>query len=57
MILALFVMIGIMVLDRILYSSYAFTSRLETSKRLGLDAPLTLSDPSNFSDDKSTNSS
>lgn len=54
MVLALFVMIGIMVVDRILYSSYAFISRKEASKKLNTDAPLISNDPTNSSDDKSS---
>ena len=54
MVLALFVLIGIMVVDRILYSSYAFSSRKAESKRLDTDSPLVSNDPTNASDEKST---
>ena len=54
MVIALFVMIGIMVVDRILYSSYAFSSRKKTAELLDTDSPLTSSDPTNMSDEKST---
>jgi hypothetical protein len=40
MVLALFVMIGIMVVDRILYSNWSFMSRQAAARKLDTDAPL-----------------
>lgn len=40
LVIALMVMIGITVIDRILYSTYAFTSRQAIAERLNTDAPL-----------------
>lgn len=54
MVLALFVMIGIMVVDRILYSNQSFMSRKAVSQKLDIDAPLISND--NSSDDKSNKS-
>jgi hypothetical protein len=53
MVISLFVMIGIMVVDRILYSSYAFVSRKTVSEKLDTDAPLISNDQTNSSDEKS----
>lgn len=53
MVLALFVLIGIMVVDRVLYSSHAFISRKAVAEKLDTDSPLITSDPANSSDSKS----
>jgi hypothetical protein len=54
MVLALFVMIGITVVDRILYSSWSFMSRKAATKKLDTDAPVITND--NSSDGRSANS-
>lgn len=51
MVLALFVMIGIMVFDRSLYACWSFTTIKATAKILNTDAPLITND--NSSDGKS----
>jgi hypothetical protein len=40
MVIALFVMIFCMVIDRVLYSSMAFTSRKALSEKLDTDSPI-----------------
>jgi glycosylphosphatidylinositol transamidase (GPIT) subunit GPI8 len=40
MVVALFVMIGIAVVDRILYTTFAFMNRASVNKKLKIDAPL-----------------
>ena len=44
MVLALFVMIGIAVVDRILYSTYTFMSRKAVDDVLGTNKPLNPTD-------------
>ena len=40
MVVALFVMIGIAVIDRIFYTAFAFMNRAAVNKKLKIDAPL-----------------
>jgi len=46
MVVALFVVIGIAVIDRIFYTTFAFYSRVAVNKRLNIDAPLLSNDQS-----------
>ena len=40
MVVALFIMIGIAVVDRIFYTTFAFMNRASVNKKLKIDAPL-----------------
>lgn len=40
MVVALFVMIGIAVVDRIFYTTFAFMNRVTVNKKLNIDSPL-----------------
>ena len=40
MVVALFIMIGIAVVDRIFYTTFAFMNRTAVNKKLKIDAPL-----------------
>lgn len=40
MVVALFIMIGIAVVDRIFYTTFAFMNRAVVNKKLNIDAPL-----------------
>ena len=46
MVVALFVMIGIAVVDRIFYTTFAFMNRVTVNKKLNIDSPLIPSDNS-----------
>jgi len=46
MVVALFVLIGIAVVDRIFYTTFAFFNRKAVNKRLNIDAPLMSQDSS-----------
>jgi|LauGreDrversion4_2_1035121.scaffolds.fasta_scaffold1323377_1 hypothetical protein len=40
MVVALFVIIGLAIIDRIFYSSFAFLNRITVNKKLNIDGPL-----------------
>jgi glycosylphosphatidylinositol transamidase (GPIT) subunit GPI8 len=40
MVVALFVIIGLAIIDRIFYSSFAFLNRINVNKKLNIDGPL-----------------
>jgi glycosylphosphatidylinositol transamidase (GPIT) subunit GPI8 len=44
MVVALFVIIGIAVVDRIFYTTFAFMNRAAVNKKLNINAPLINSD-------------
>lgn len=46
MVVALFVMIGIAVVDRIFYTTFAFMNRVTVNKKLNIDSPLLPADTS-----------